>query len=280
MAKVLIVGCGDVGGRLAVALADAGHEVHGLRRSPFALPGVRTLAGDVTDPARLRLPAALDYVFVLLAPGESGEAAYRRVYYEGTRNVLAALQGQALKRLFWISSSGVYGQDDGGWVDETSPVEPASPTARVLRDSEALARAGGWPATVVRLSGIYGSGRLRLVNWVQAGRPVQAAPPQWTNRIHAADAAGLLAFLLAQDAAGVALAATYLGTDNEPAPQHEVLDWLADRLGLPRVPHEEKPEGGRNKRLSNARLLALGYRLQYPHYRAGYAEVLAQFPAS
>lgn len=274
MAKVLIVGCGDVGGRLALRLAAEGHEVHGLRRSPFSLPGVQALAGDVTDAATLRLPRGLDYVFILLAPGEGGEAAYRRVYYEGTRNVLAALAGQSLRRLFWISSSGVYGQDDGSPVDETSAAAPASPTSRVLLESEGLARGAAWPATVVRLSGIYGSGRLRLVNWVQAGRPVQASPSQWTNRIHAADAAGLLAFLLERDAAGVTLADTYLGTDSEPAPQHEVLDWLADRLGLPRVPHQAVPGGGRNKRLSNARLLALGYRLQYPDYRAGYAEVL------
>jgi nucleoside-diphosphate-sugar epimerase len=274
MAKVLIVGCGDVGGRLAVQLAAAGHAVHGLRRRPFSLPGVLAVTGDVTDPATLQLPRDLDYVFVLLAPGESGEAAYRRVYYEGTRHVLAALAGRALKRIFWISSSGVYGQDDGAWVDETAPAEPASATSRVLLESERLVRGGAWPATVVRLSGIYGSGRLRLVNWVQAARPVQVEPVAWTNRIHAADAAGLLAFLMEKDLAGAVLADTYIGTDSEPAPQHEVLDWLADRLALPRVPREAKPGGGGNKRLCNARLLALGYTLRYPDYRTGYADML------
>lgn len=275
MAKVLIVGCGDVGGRLAVELAGAGHEVHGLRRSVFSLPGVRALAGDVTDPATLHFPDGLDYVFILLSPGDSGEAAYRRVYYDGTRNVLAALAAQSPRRLFWISSSSVYGQEDGSRVDETSPAEPASATARVLLASEGLARAAGGPATIVRFSGIYGSGRLRLLNWVESGRPVQAEPPAWTNRIHAADAAGMLAFLLARDLDGVALADTYLGTDNEPVPQHEVLDWLADRLQLPRVPHESRPGAGQNKRLGNTRLRALGYTLRYPDYRAGYAEVLS-----
>jgi nucleoside-diphosphate-sugar epimerase len=275
MAKVLIVGCGDVGGRLATLLATAGHEVLGLRRHSFALSGVQALEGDVTEPTTLRFPSGLDYVFVLLAPGESGEAAYRRVYYDGTRNVLAALAGQSLRRLFWISSSSVYGQDDGAWVDEESPVEPASATARVLLESEGLVRAGAWPATVVRLSGLYGSGRLRLVNWVRTARPVQVEPVSWTNRIHVADAAGLLAFLLEKDHAGAALAATYLGTDSEPAPQHEVLDWLADRLSLPRVPRETRPGAGCNKRLRNVRLLALGYKLRFPDFRAGYADMLA-----
>lgn len=276
MAKVLIVGCGDVGGRLAVELATAGHTVHGLRRHPFTLPGVRALTGDVTVPATMQFPEGLEYVFVLLAPGESGEAAYRRVYYEGTNNVLAALAGQSLRRLFWISSSSVYAQDDGSEVDETSPALPATATARILLESEKLVRASAWQTTIVRLSGIYGSGRLRLLDWVRAGRAVQAEPPQWTNRIHAADAAGLLAFLLEQDRAGIELADTYLGTDNAPVPQHEVLDWLADRLELPPLPRETKPGAGRNKRLRNARLRGTGYRLRYPDYRAGYAAMLSE----
>ncbi|MCD6060689.1 MAG: oxidoreductase [Moraxellaceae bacterium] len=276
MAKILIAGCGDVGSRLATRLAAEGHTVFGLRRAPFALPGVTALSGDVTDPDSLRFPAGLDYLFVLLAPGESGEAAYRHIYFEGTRHVLAALVGQRLRRVFWISSTSVYGQDDGSDVDETSPTEPASATARVLLESEALVRTAAWPATVVRFAGIYGAGRLRLLRWVEAAKPVTAEPPQWTNRIHADDAAGLLAFLLAQDARGVALADTYIGTDDEPAPQHEVLDWLADRCGLPRVPQVRAPAAGRNKRLRNARIRTLGYRFRYPDYRSGYAAVLQQ----
>lgn len=301
MAKILIVGCGDVGSRLAQQLAVQGHEVHGLRRSHFSLEGVHSLTGDVTVPASLRFPAGLDYVFVLLAPGAAGtagassatgavgasgisgaatasivagEAAYRRVYFEGTRNVFAALSGQQLRRLFWISSSSVYGQEDGGWVDENSPAEPASASARVLLESEALALQSGWPATIVRFAGLYGPGRLRLLRWVQEGRPVQAEPVSWTNRIHVEDGAGLLAFLLAQDAAGTSLENLYIGTDNEPAPQHEVLDWLVDHMALPRVPHIAKPEAGSNKRLSNKRISALGYRWRFPDYRAGYEDVL------
>lgn len=274
MAKILIVGCGDVGGRLAVALAAAGHEVHGLRRSAVELPGVLPLQGDVTDPATLRFPAGLDYVFVLLAPGAAGEAAYRQVYYEGTRHVLAALAGQRLRHLFWISSSSVYAQDDGSCVDETSPATGASDGARVLLASEALARECGWPTTIVRFSGLYGPGRLRLLRWVEGARPVQADPVSWSNRIHCEDAAGLLAFLLERDLAGQVLEALYLGTDSEPSPQHEVLDWIASQRGLSPVPRESRPGAGSNKRLSNARILALGFRFRFPDYRAGYRDVL------
>lgn len=275
MAKILIIGCGDVGGRLAVALAAAGHEVHGLRRSVVALPGVRPLQGDVTLPSSLQFPADLDYVFVLLAPGAGGEQSYRAVYYEGTRNVLAALGGQRPRRLFWISSSSVYAQDDGSQVDEASPATGVSAAARVLLDSEALARESGWPATIVRFSGLYGPGRLRLLRWVESGRPVQADPVSWSNRIHSEDGAGLLAFLMERDLAGDSLDALYLGTDSEPSPQHEVLDWIAGQLGLPPLAKEHRPGAGSNKRLSNALVLALGYCFRFPHYRAGYADVIA-----
>ncbi|MDP2228122.1 MAG: SDR family oxidoreductase [Moraxellaceae bacterium] len=274
MAKVLIVGCGDVGGRLATLLAGAGHEVIGLRRSPFVLTGVTALVGDVRDPASLDFPPGLDAVFIVLAPGESGEAAYRATYLEGTRHVLAALAGQRPRQLFWVSSTGVYGQEDGRWVNEDTPPEPVTATGRILLESEALARTAPSPVTVVRLSGLYGPGRLRLVRWVEAGRPVQADPPSWSNRLHVEDAAALLAFLLEKRLSGMELAPVYIGTDSTPAPQHEVLDWLADGLSLPHVAHENRPGGAQNKRLSNQRVSALGFCCRYHSYREGYAAVM------
>lgn len=276
MAKVLIVGCGDVGSRLALLLVAAGHEVHALRRSPFSLPGVHALQGDVTVPASLQFPAGLDVVFVLLAPGEAGEAAYRRVYFEGTQHVLAALAQQTLARLFWVSSSSVYGQEDGSWVNEDSPAAAGSINGRILLQSEQLLAAAPWPTTVVRFAGIYGPGRLRLLRWVQAGREVQADPPAWTNRIHVDDCAGLLNFLFVQQCKGTNLASVYIGVDDEPAPQHEVLDWLADQMRLPRVARVSRPGAVSNKRLSNQRISALGYQMQFPGYRAGYAAVMGQ----
>lgn len=274
MAKVLIVGCGDVGGRLATGLAAAGHEVYGLRRSALTLPGVLALCGDVTEPASLYFPPGLDYVFIILGSCGPGADAYRRVYLEGTQHVLCALAGQQLRRLFWVSSSSVYGQEDGSWVDEDSPAEPASMTARVLLKAETLLDNSAWPATVVRFAGIYGPGRLHLPRWVEAGRPVQAEPPLWTNRIHVEDCAGLLSFLFVQDVSGVPLASRYIGVDGQPAPQDEVLDWLADRLALPHVAGEICPGASSNKRLSNRRISALGYRLQFPSYREGYRAVM------
>lgn len=274
MAKILIVGCGDVGGRLAIELVGAGHEVHGLRRSSFTLAGVRAVQADVTQAASLQFPEALDYVFIILTPAEPGAEAYRRVYYDGSRNVLQALAGQKLRRIFWVSSSSVYGQQDGDWVDEETPVLAKTATARILCEAEALVQDSGLPVTIVRFAGIYGPGRVRLLRWVQAARPVQEQPVLWTNRIHVEDCAGLLFFLLAQDIAGTLLAPLYIGVDHQPAPQHEVLDWLADTLGLPRVARASRPGAGSNKRLSNQRISALGYCWRFPGYEAGYREII------
>lgn len=275
MAKILIVGCGDVGGRLAERLLADGETVYALQRSQPSVPGVQHCPGDVTQPHTLQLPAALDYVFVALAPRERGEEAYRQVYWEGTRHVLAALQGQAIKRVFWVSSSSVYGQNDGSWVNEDSPALGSSASSRLLLASEALVQASAWPATVVRMAGIYGPGRLRLPRWVEEGRPVQAEPPAWTNRIHVDDAAGLLHFLWQHDVAGDVLAPVYIGSDDEPVPQHVVLDWLAAYMQLAAVPHEHVAQGEQNKRLSNQKIRTAGYVFRYPDFRSGYAAVLA-----
>lgn len=275
MAKVLIAGCGDVGSRLARLLVDAGHEVTGLRRSPFSLPGATALQADVTRPETLVLPTGLDVVFIILSPDGHDVDAYRRTYLEGTRHVLDALAGQSLRHVFWVSSTSVYGQDDGSVVDENSPAEPVTATARVLLQSEQLVQAEPWPSTILRCSGLYGPGRYRLLRWVEEGRPVLSVPPQWTNRLHVDDAAGILAFLFVRRLAGIVPDPLYIATDQEPVPQHEVLDWLAEAMGRPRVPHEARQGGASNKRLSSQRLAAIGYRWQYPDFRSGYRSVMS-----
>jgi len=271
MANVLILGCGDTGGRLAVQLAQAGHEVTGVRRSPKALPGVRMVQADITRPFRLALSAPA-YVFIILSPDRSDRDGYAHTYLDGLDRIRDALEGTNPRRVFFVSSTSVYGEDGGQWVDEDTPPHPATFNGEVLLEAEQRARRY-WPATVVRFGGIYGPGRLRLLRWVEAGRPVD--PAQWSNRIHVDDAAGMLAFLLAQHEQGRELEELYLGVDDAPVLQAEVLDWLAARMGLPPVPRAPSVGGGANRRLRNRRIRELGFSLRYPDYRAGYAAVLA-----
>jgi nucleoside-diphosphate-sugar epimerase len=279
--RILIAGAGYVGSALAARLAADGHAVFGLRRRPAGLPaGVTPLAADLCDPASLRaLPEALDAVVYTAAAGGGGEAAYRAAYVDGVRNLLDALAARPHppRRFLFSSSTAVYGQTGGEWVDETSPTGPADFRGRVLLEGEALLAAGPIPASVLRFGGIYGPGRTRLLDAVRAGT-VALAPggPHYTNRIHRDDCAGALRHLLGL----AAPAALYLGVDDEPADRAEVLRWLAARLGAPdpRVdPAAARDPGARggNKRCSNARLHASGYRLAYPSFREGYSALIA-----
>ena len=277
MARVLIAGCGDVGTALGLRLHDDGHEVWGLRRRPDRLPpAIRGIAADLAAPSGLdALPAGIELVCYTAAAGGAGDDAYRAAYVDGVRNLLAALRdgGHPARRFCFVSSTSVYGQDRGEWVDEDSPTEPNRYTGRRLLEGEALVRAAPMQGVVVRLAGIYGPGRERLIRQVLDGKPCQAEPPSYTNRIHRDDCAGVLGHVLTIDDP----APVYIGVDNSPAPQCEVYAWLAERLGVPPPVHERAADGEAarmNKRCRNERLRASGYRFRYPTYREGYADVL------
>lgn len=278
--SVLIAGCGDIGSRTAQRLLAEGWAVHGLRRNTEQLPeGVAAVAGDLFDP---RLPAqwprtSIDYLMYCATPSQRDEAGYRQAYVEGLQNVLSWLAqcDQRPKRILFVSSSGVYGQANGEWVDETSPTEPRSFTGEIMLEAEQVALNSGLPATVVRLTGIYGPGRSDLSNRVRQGHSVRLDPPVYANRIHADDAAGLLAHLFNADAQGVALDSCYLGVDDEPAALGDVVAWIRKYLGVTEWSAQASVQRVGSKRCSNARAKALGWTPMYPSYREGYAALLS-----
>ena len=166
-------------------------------------------------------------------------------------------------------------------VDETSPTEPTTATARILVEAEAcVARAPG-TASILRLGGIYGPGRTRLIEQVRRGEArIPAGPPVYTNRIHRDDAAAALDHLLELPA----LDPVYLGVDDDPAELATVLHWLAERMGAPAPrpadPEQDDAPAGRrrrtSKRCSNARLRGSGFSFRYPSFRDGYGAMLAE----
>lgn len=280
--RVLIAGCGYVGSALGELLSSDGHLVFGLRRNPASLPEtIMPVAADLSHPiAPETLPEALDYVFYTASAGSSEDAAYRGAYVDGPRNLLEALATQRtnVRHLFFTSSTGVYGQTDGEWVDEASPTEPGGRTGRRLLEGERVVMEGPVPATVVRLSGIYGPGRTRSIERA-LDTPVDTlmddGPPVYTNRIHRDDCAGALRRLMLLPEP----ASLYLASDCEPADRRTVAEWLSARLG--RSLPEASPPGTlrrtlrrTNKRCSNARLLASGYEFRYPTFREGFARLL------
>jgi nucleoside-diphosphate-sugar epimerase len=276
--RVLIAGCGDLGVALGLSLCRAGWEVHGLRRNAALLPeSFHRIAADLGEPESLAALGgiAFDHLVLTGAPGGFEEANYRRVYVDGVRNLLTAVVGEP--GVLMVGSTGVYHQEDGSWVDEDSPTEPRGFSGRALLEGESIIRSmAGARGSVLRLGGIYGPGRLRLLSDVRAGIGCPAAPVRYTNRIHRDDAAAILQFLLERQAAAVPLAPCYVGVDCEPAPMWEVRHWIAARMGvaLDDTRGSTDQRGG-NKRCSNHRLLAVGYRFLYPDFRAGYSALLA-----
>ena len=294
MTRVVIVGCGYVGCQLARELVAAGHEVTGVRRSSLdtvRATGADAVACDVTDPDTLdRLPDA-DWVVFAASSGGRGADAARRVYVDGLANVRReyASRDQSPERLVYTSSTGVYGDHDGGWVDETTPISPQTDKTRVLAAAERIAL-GCEPAsvvsdgavpdaptgTVVRFAGLYGPDRYRLDRYLDG--PVTAG---YLNMLHRDDAAGVIRFLLATDAARDD---TVLAVDDEPVEKWAFADWLAEQAGVPEPPKRTKQERladqslseaaerriQTSKRCANDSLRSLGYDFRYPTFREGY----------
>lgn len=261
--SVLIAGAGDLGARLAKLRVGLGEDVVTLRRRDVAAAeGVRQLRVDLVSGAGFsRLPRRPDALVFCAAPDQRDEAAYRALYVDGLRRLLDVLE---VPRLIFVSSTAVYGEDAGEWVDETTPGLPGQFNGRVLLDAEReLAAHSG--ALALRLSGIYGPGRDMMLRRAREG---SANRTRWSNRIHVDDAAAALSRLLDTPAPE----RLYLGNDDQPALECEIQSWLRARENLPPVPQIAGPESGR--RISNARLRASGWQPRYADYRAGYTELL------
>jgi nucleoside-diphosphate-sugar epimerase len=277
--RVLVAGCGYVGCRAAEMLAARGDRVFGLRRRPTDLPeGVEPLAVDLLAPGLEDRIPLVDQVVYAASSDRSDEAAYRRIYVDGVDALLRVLEARPPERrpsrFVFVSSTAVYGDADGGWVDEETLPRPESFRGSVMLEGEARTLASSIPGVVLRLGGIYGPGRTRLVDQVRAGRArCPGDGPIWSNRIHREDAAGALVHLLeVPDPEPVVL-----GVDEEPAPLCQVYRWLAAEVGAPEPEVDPAVSRDRsNKRCSSRRLRASGYRFHHPTFREGYREMLRE----
>lgn len=272
--RVLLAGCGDLGLRVAQRMLDRGDQVWALRRNPPAggTGGVRWLRGDVRCPESLRdLPLGFTRLVYLPTPDRRDETAYRATFIDGLRHVLQALDASALGRLLFVSSTAVYGAHAGGWVDEHTAPAPAGFNGTVLLEAERWLAAQAIPSVVLRLAGLYGPGRLQLVDRLRAGvATVPRDPPHWANRIHVDDAAAAIVHLLGLPDAQ----AVYIGADDTPLPLDVLYDDLAKRIGAPPPAAGPAPGGVGSKRLCNARLRQSGFSLRWPDAREGYAALL------
>jgi nucleoside-diphosphate-sugar epimerase len=277
---VLLAGCGDLGTEAGLRFAAAGHRVVGWRRSPEKLPPeIEGVAADLGHAGLPPVPADTTAVVVAIAADSPTEDAYRAAYVDGLGHVLDALErdGVAPRRVLFVSSTAVYGDARGGWVDESTTAAPGGFSGRVIREAEDLLherlRGTETAGIVLRLGGIYGPGRTRLIDQVRSGSAIIPDEPRYTNRIHRDDAAAAIVHLTIMESMP---SPTYVGVDNYPAELGEVLRFLASELGFPEPPTGPagEPRGG-NKRCSNSLLRSTGFEFAFPSFRQGYREVLA-----
>ena len=289
----LIVGCGYLGSRVAERWLAQGERVavvtrSAQRASEFQRASYLPVVADVTDPASLERVRQLSEIHtVLYAVGYDRAAgkSRREVYIDGLGNLLDALPS-TVERLIFISTTGVYGQTDGSWIDEASPCQPASEGGRVCLEAESVLRRHSIAARaiILRMAGLYGPGRIPRREELMAGKPLTADPEAWLNLTHVEDAARVVLAVEAQ----VEPPRTFLVSDGNPVMRREYYAEAARLLGAPppvfareedRGPSDAR--GHTDKRVNNARLIdEIGYQLQYPSYKEGLKASIDHTPAT
>lgn len=282
--RTLIVGCGYVGLPLGAELVRQGHEVSGLRRSEnsaaeLTAAGITPLVGDITQPETLAvLPDNFDWVINCVSSSHGGVEDYRKVYLDGTRNLVAWLAASPPKKFVYTSSTSVYGQDDGSLVKESSPTEPPTDTGEILLETEKLLLAAfaekKFPAVILRVAGIYGPERGHWFRQLLRGEAsIEGDGLRLLNMIHRDDLIGCIGAALKSGRAGE----IYNACDDEPVAQVHFFRWLCEALDKPMPPSvpadadTRHKRGVTNKKISNRRIkMELGYQFKHPNFRKGY----------
>jgi nucleoside-diphosphate-sugar epimerase len=281
----LILGCGYLGSRVAWRWREAGHAVHVVTRTRqraamLTAEGYQPIVGDVLRPQTLAALPAADTVLFAVGYDRGQRPGVLEVFVAGMQSVLQALPA-SIGKFIYISSTGVYAQSQGEWVDENSPCEPRREGGRACLAAEQVLASHplGSRAVVLRMAGLYGPGRIPNAEQIRHGRPIAAPAQGFLNLIHVDDAA---AVVLAADERA-ASPRLYLASDGHPIERRAYYEELARLLAGP-VPEFAPAPGDApsalratsNKRINNARMLAeLGVKLAYPSYREGLAAIVA-----
>jgi nucleoside-diphosphate-sugar epimerase len=281
---MLIVGCGDVGRRIADTARGRGEPVYCLVRSAASVAGllengVEARAVDLDDqpPA---LAGAWDQpaIFYLAPPPGEGSTDPR------LRRLLAALPDRTRHRIVYVSTTGVYGNCHGDWVDESRPANPQVDRARRRLDAErqlgAWRAAGRGETVILRVAGIYGPDKLPVERLRRQVPMVGEDEAPWTNRIHVDDLVTVCEAAMARGRDGE----VYNVSDGNPGNMRDYFDRVADLYGLPRAPLISLAEArgqlsagllsylGESRRLDNRKMLReLGVTLRYPTLAEGLA---------
>ncbi len=276
--KHLFIGFGKLASRCAERLSNTQNRVYGIARSERNHDqNVELWVGDVkSDDILARLSAeSFDSVVIILTPDDYTQEAYEQTYLHTIEALVQIWRARPPGRIVFVSSTSVYGQNNGECVNENSDASPSRPTAKVLRDAETLLLESFEESVVIRFSGIYGNGRDYLLRQVWAKKP---GDENYTNRIHEDDCVGVICHVVNLEK--TELKRLYLASDSSPVTSKEIRAWLAKKMGVDLPPSHKTPSQSAragNKRCDNTLLLDSGYRFNFPTFKEGYETAVEEF---
>lgn len=271
MYHIQIAGAGYLGSRIAHYFQQKKQRVTALVRSAKSVERLNTQSivsrqVDFLEPNTLESVPPAHFVVISVAPEDHSLEGYKNIYLTGVKNYLAAFANHPKPFLIvYISSTGIYEENTGGWVDSETFPNPKTEKAKLLLAAEQQVLQSGYPSCVLRLSGIYGPDRNRIQKIKDGNYPETSG---WANLIHVHDAVSAIPVLFKSAKTGN----VYLGTDDQPFTQQEFLDWLCPKLKLPVPAVESKNLSG--KRCSNQKLKELGWKPDFPTFKEGYSSLL------
>ena len=298
--KVLFAGCGDIGVRAIRTLLDNSLYDHwetlAMRRKPSALPSdIEAIQGDLCDSENFLSildNSNIDVIVVTLTPDSMSDQGYLDSYVNGANVLKSTIKKLSYRPqlIIWVSSTGVYGQSCGEWVDESSVASSRSYRGKRLLEAENLVKSISKElvtnnstlikSVVVRFSGIYGPGRGRLLNQIKKGNIASKHPVSWTNRIHVVDCAGIIIHIIDLYSQKKDISNLYIGTDNQPVPAYEIQSWLANHMRVKIEENNEIPKNTDNKnvnrRCNNKLIKDSGYNFIFPDFKKGYTPLLLE----
>ncbi|CAM8311545.1 WcaG Nucleoside-diphosphate-sugar epimerases [Candidatus Methylopumilus universalis] len=275
--KVLIIGCGQLGFSIVNNADPDVFKLYGfsrsLRKSPASIEmhQVDILKTDAIDVIKLINPEII--IYAVSADTQSIES-YQDHYVVGLKKTYEAiLELDHFKHLFFVSSTRVYGQKTTKILSELDIAEPSDYGGEALMEAETVARQLKDKATILRLSGIYGPNRKRMIQLAQSNPGNWPATNNWSNRIHEEDAARFIVFLMKRIMMNESIEPLYLVTDGVPTKQYDVLTWIRNRLQLT-TDTIELPILESGKQLQSVLLNQTGFVLKYPDFTYGYEAII------
>lgn len=275
--KVLIIGCGQLGFSIVNNADPDVFKLYGfsrsLRKSPASIEmhQVDILKTEAIDAIKLINPEII--IYAVSADTQSIES-YQDHYVVGLKKTYEAiLELDHFKHLFFVSSTRVYGQKTTKILSELDIAEPSDYGGEALMEAETVARQLKDKATILRLSGIYGPNRKRMIQLAQSNPGNWPATNNWSNRIHEEDAARFIVFLMKRIMMKESIESLYLVTDGVPTKQYDVLTWIRNRLQLT-TDTIELPILESGKQLQSVLLNQTGFVLKYPDFTYGYEAII------